>query len=92
MEAIGDFSPGWIRWFLSMIFSWYIVYEFPVGIAPSLQASIAYLQPRDPAGSYGELEAIGDLSAGWTCWFVSMISSCYTVHEPPAGIASATAQ
>ena len=48
--------------------------------------------PRGSAGYYGESDATGDLYPGWNCWFVSMISSCYTVHELLAGIASATAQ
>ena len=58
----------------------------------SAQAVPAYLEPRDSAGYYGELNTTGDPYPGWTCWFVSMISSCYTAHELLAGIASATAQ
>ena len=44
------------------------------------------------AGYYGELAAIGDLSPGWSCWFLSMILFCRIVHELQVWLASAIAQ
>merc|ERR1712050_530500 len=42
------------------------------------------------SGYYGELTVTGDLSARWTCWFVSMAFFLYIVYELMVGLKEAT--
>merc|ERR1711992_161012 len=42
------------------------------------------------SGYYGELTVTGDLSARWTCWFVSMAFFLNIVYELLVGLSAAT--
>merc|ERR1712149_131518 len=42
------------------------------------------------SGYYGELTVTGDLSARWTCWFLSMAFFLYIVQELLVGLKDAT--